>query len=198
MKKKNIIYGLLLLGISCTSEKQLSVQLPCMPEALDNEANYCALGIGESVNLQAARQQSFINAQHELMSRFASGIYSSDHIQTTIQSAKFAIPALQNVCSKVTIDKQKVFHAFTAVSIPKREVSEREIIFIMSNGDSVSNPMKCINLPEHQHITQPKGKNKTKTKKNPKKQNQDETLEIETNRDKFRSYFEDRSYQMNK
>lgn len=85
--------------------KQTTFQLPYYTKAMDDEMNYRALGVGESSNLQIAREQSYSNAPHELINRFAPSIVHTVNIKTTLQATTFSIPMIQNACAKVSKGK---------------------------------------------------------------------------------------------
>lgn len=178
----------LLLGLctACTSSLMI-VDLPCQTESMDNETSYRVLGIGESLNLQTARQQSYSNARQELINRFATSIVHTENIKTTLQAATFSIPAIQNVCEKVTMDNQKTYKVFTAVQISKNEVSDHTITVVLNSSDTIRNSMNNI------LIEKPKQSKAPKKKKGKRKDTEtDEDSEIESSRERFRKYTDER------
>lgn len=172
------------LCMACSTNR-LSVELPCMQEAMDDETSYRALGVGESLNLQSARQQSYLNARHDLTARFAASISQDGNMRTSIQAATFSIPALQNVCEKITIDKQKVYRVYTAVKLSQDDISEHKISIVAISGDTVNEYLHNVQLSTTKKYAVEK-------KNSRKRQKADEVQELELSRDKFREYANDK------
>lgn len=190
MNVKNLIATLpFFFCIACTTSRL--VELPCMSEALDDDMSYRVLGVGESVNLQDARNQAYMNVRHGMIDRFSFTIYSSGWAQTTIQAAKFSIPALQNVCEKITIDNRQNYRAYVVAKLDKAEVSDHEITLISTIGDTVRHCIKDVEIGESSSSRKHRLGNNKKGKSEA-----DGVMDIDLKRDAFRKYADDKYEQI--